>query len=77
MLSSCPVSTPMDYGTRLSATIGTPLPDPSTYHRFIGRLVYLITTRPDITHAVHHHIVSLFMLLPRLILKLFFVFSVT
>ncbi|XP_020222487.1 uncharacterized protein LOC109804970 [Cajanus cajan] len=44
----------MDYSTRLSTTTGTPLSDPSAYRRLIGRLIYLTTTRPDITHAVHH-----------------------
>ncbi|XP_020221109.1 uncharacterized protein LOC109803848 [Cajanus cajan] len=54
MLASRPVSTPMDYCTRLSSTTGTPLHDPSAYRRLIGRLIYLTTTRPDITYVVHH-----------------------
>ncbi|XP_014496675.1 uncharacterized protein LOC106758250 [Vigna radiata var. radiata] len=54
MLASRPVSTPMDYTTRLSATTGTSLSDPTAYCRLIGRLIYLTTTRPNITHAVHH-----------------------
>ncbi|XP_020216904.1 uncharacterized protein LOC109800534 [Cajanus cajan] len=54
MLACCPSSTPMDYKTGLSADTGTPLTDPSSYRRLIGRLIYLTNTRPDIAHAVHH-----------------------
>nr|KYP57022.1 Retrovirus-related Pol polyprotein from transposon TNT 1-94 [Cajanus cajan] len=54
MLASRPASTPMDSGTRLHASSGTLLSDPSTYRRLIGRLIYLTTTRSDITHAVQH-----------------------
>ncbi|XP_020211586.1 uncharacterized protein LOC109796312 [Cajanus cajan] len=54
MLACCPSSTPMDYKTGLSADTGTPLTDPSSYRRLIGRLIYLTNTRHDIAHAVHH-----------------------
>jgi len=54
MLASRPASTPMDYSTRLTASLGTPLSEASSssYRRLIGRLIYLTNTRPDITHAV-------------------------
>ena len=54
MLASRPVSTPMNYSTRLTASMGTPLSETSasSYRRLIGRLIYLTNTRPDITHAV-------------------------
>jgi len=54
MLGSRPASTPMDYSTRLSASLGTPLSETtaSSYKCLIGRLIYLTNTRPDITHAV-------------------------
>ncbi|XP_014499252.1 uncharacterized protein LOC106760317 [Vigna radiata var. radiata] len=32
----------------------TPLSNPSSYCRLLGRLIYLTTTRPSITHFVHH-----------------------
>ncbi|WVZ00554.1 hypothetical protein V8G54_026623 [Vigna mungo] len=54
MLASGPVATPMDYTSRLSTSSGTPLPDSSSYRRLLGRLVYLTTTRPDISYVVHH-----------------------
>nr|KYP61333.1 hypothetical protein KK1_015820 [Cajanus cajan] len=54
MLACCPSSTQMDYKAGLSADTGTPLTDPSSYRRLIGRLIYLTNTRPDIAQAVHH-----------------------
>ncbi|XP_014492169.1 uncharacterized protein LOC106754637 [Vigna radiata var. radiata] len=54
MLASRPVATPMDYTARLSTFSGTLLPDPSSYRRLLGRLIYLTTTRPDISYVVHH-----------------------
>eukprot|EP00268_Persea_americana_P028909 TRINITY_DN28028_c0_g2_i1.p1 TRINITY_DN28028_c0_g2~~TRINITY_DN28028_c0_g2_i1.p1 ORF type:complete len:121 (+),score=1.79 TRINITY_DN28028_c0_g2_i1:450-812(+) len=38
---------------------GTPLSNPSIYHKLVGSLVYSTITRPDISHAVN--IVSQFM----------------
>ena len=54
MLDSRPTSTPMDYSTRLHATLGAPLSDSSSssYRRLVGRLIYLTYTRPDIAHVV-------------------------
>nr|GMD43966.1 putative RNA-directed DNA polymerase [Ipomoea batatas] len=48
------VRTPMVPGSLLSPKDGTVLSDPSGYRRLIGRLLYLTTTRPDITYVVHH-----------------------
>ncbi|XP_014503393.1 uncharacterized protein LOC106763744 [Vigna radiata var. radiata] len=62
MLASRPISTPMDYTTYLYVTTGTPLSDPFAYRRLIECLVYLTTTRPDITCVVHH--LSQFMYAP-------------
>ena len=56
MMASRPVSTPMDYTSRLSATFGTPLTNPSSFRRLLGRLIYLTTTRPYISYVVHHPI---------------------
>lgn len=57
-----PVSTPMELNLKLTTTefdshinpahIDTLLEDPTSYQRLIGRLLYLTTTRPDISFAV-------------------------
>ncbi|XP_014489808.1 uncharacterized protein LOC106752611 [Vigna radiata var. radiata] len=54
MLASRPIATPMDYTARLSISSGTPLPNSSSYSRFLGCLIYLTTTHPDISYVVHH-----------------------
>ncbi|VFQ80114.1 unnamed protein product [Cuscuta campestris] len=41
MLHCKPISTPVDTKAKLSATSGTPLPDPSIYRSIIGALQYL------------------------------------
>ncbi|GJX46110.1 retrovirus-related pol polyprotein from transposon TNT 1-94 [Tanacetum coccineum] len=43
---------PMDSDVKLQADIGTPLPDPEVYKRYIGTLIYLTITRPDICYIV-------------------------
>ena len=48
-----PISTPMDRSTRLSQNSGVPLTDVDSYRRLVGRLLYLTTTRPDISYAVN------------------------
>ena len=54
MLGSRPNTTPMDYVTRLHATLEDTLSTEasSSYRRLVGRLIYLTNTRPDIAHAV-------------------------
>ncbi|XP_016165259.1 uncharacterized protein LOC107607877 [Arachis ipaensis] len=52
MLEAKPASIPMLYNGKLSKESGTRLPDPLQYRRFLGRLLYLTNTRPDITFAV-------------------------
>lgn len=49
-----PSSFPMEQKLRLTSTDGIPLPDPTTYRRLLGRLIYLTVTRPDITFAVNN-----------------------
>lgn len=51
-LASKPMKIPMDQNVKLSKEDGTPLPDPSSYRRLIGRLMYLTITRLDISYTV-------------------------
>ncbi|PON99369.1 hypothetical protein TorRG33x02_049120 [Trema orientale] len=54
----------MDPKLKLSTTEGDLLPDASAYRCFIGRLLYLTLSHPDITFAVHK--LSQFLSRPRL-----------
>ncbi|XP_074277246.1 uncharacterized protein LOC141600888 [Silene latifolia] len=52
-MSSCnPTTTPVDVGSKLSATAGPLISDPSLYRSLAGALQYLTITRPDIAYAV-------------------------
>ena len=53
LLGCKPASTSMDSSSRLSKSQGEPLTDITGYRRMIGRLLYLTTTRPDISFSVH------------------------
>jgi hypothetical protein len=57
-----PINTPMEQGLKLSDK-GTLLKDTNRYRRLVGRLIYLIVSRPDITYVVH--VLSRFMQQPR------------
>lgn len=52
LLAAKPLATPMIKGTKLKQDDGTPLTDPEAYRSLIGKLIYLTTTRPDISYAV-------------------------
>jgi len=52
MHNSRPVYLPMDPNTSLTQD-GSLLPDPASYRRLVGKLIYLTVTRPDITYTVH------------------------
>lgn len=41
-----PLSLPVDQNTNID--------NPSLYRRFVGKLLYLTNTRPDIVHIFHH-----------------------
>nr|GEU90822.1 cysteine-rich RLK (receptor-like protein kinase) 8 [Tanacetum cinerariifolium] len=51
VLNHKPYKLPMDPNLKLSADIGTPLPDPEVYRRSIGQLIYLTVTRPEICYT--------------------------
>ncbi|KAJ7972029.1 Retrovirus-related Pol polyprotein from transposon TNT 1-94 [Quillaja saponaria] len=63
MLDSKPVDTPMDPNTKLVPDEGELLTNPEQYRRLVGKLNYLIVTRPDITFATS--MVSQFLSQPR------------
>lgn len=52
ILASKPASTPMEPGSHLHQDDGPLFHDVLSYRRLVGRLLYLTTTRPDITFAV-------------------------
>ena len=63
-MSEChSTATPVDTRSKLSATDGAPIADPSEYRRIAGALQYLTLTRPDLAYAVQQ--VCLFMHDPR------------
>ncbi|XP_061359985.1 uncharacterized mitochondrial protein AtMg00810-like [Gastrolobium bilobum] len=52
LLAAKPATTPMDPSLKLQKEQGTPFCDATTYRRLVGRLLYLTTTRPDISFPV-------------------------
>jgi hypothetical protein len=52
MLGCKPVTTPMEQNLKLCQSDGDYLDDPSTYKRLVGRLLYLIVIRPNLSFAV-------------------------
>ncbi|KAL0402574.1 UNVERIFIED_CONTAM: Retrovirus-related Pol polyprotein from transposon RE1 [Sesamum latifolium] len=52
MTQSKPASTPLPAGIKFTSEAGHLLPNPKSYRRLIGRILYLGFTRPDISHAV-------------------------
>ena len=55
--------TPVDSKSKLSASDGPPVADPSEYRSIVGALQYLTLTRPDLAYAIQQ--VCLFMHDPR------------
>lgn len=58
-----PCATPVDLKSKLSATSGEKVQDPTLYRSLAGALQYLTFTRPDIAYGVHQ--VCLYMHDPR------------
>ncbi|XP_068639303.1 uncharacterized mitochondrial protein AtMg00810-like [Aristolochia californica] len=58
------VPTPMEVNVKYRKDEGTLIDDPTIYRRLVGSLIYLTTTRLDISYVVHK--VSQFMSSPRL-----------
>lgn len=59
LLGSKQVVTPMELHHKLALDLSPFLRDTVKYRRFVGRLIYLSITRPDISYLVH--ILSQFM----------------
>ena len=57
------VDTPIEVNVRYRKDEGDLLDEPTLYRRLVGSLIYLTTTRPDISYVVHQ--VSQFMSSPR------------
>ena len=51
-LNAKPASTPKVVNVKLSLYDSPSISDSTFYHRLVGRLLYLYTTRPDISHDV-------------------------
>jgi hypothetical protein len=59
LTNHCFVDTTMELHTRLRATNGVPLQDPTRYRHIVDNLVYFGITRLDISYVIH--ILSQFM----------------
>ncbi|MCH79432.1 retrovirus-related Pol polyprotein from transposon TNT 1-94 [Trifolium medium] len=51
LLATKPCPTPMQPQLQLHKSSGSPISDPTTYRRLIGRLLYLTHSRPEIAYA--------------------------
>lgn len=63
LTTSAPAATPMEQNHHLATDDSAFLTKPARYRRLVGRLIYLVNTRPDISYSVH--ILSQFMKKPR------------
>ncbi|KAG7539387.1 Reverse transcriptase RNA-dependent DNA polymerase [Arabidopsis suecica] len=63
LLGVKPVSFPLEQNHKLHVASGDTIDDPLRYRRLVGRLIYLGTTRPELSYAIH--ILSQFMNEPK------------
>jgi hypothetical protein len=63
LLATKPANFPMESNLKLSRNDGDLVPDPTSYRRLKGRLIYLTITRPDISFSVQ--VLNQFMHSPR------------
>jgi len=64
LLGAKPANVPLPPNHSLALADGDPLPDPESYRRLVGHLIYLSFTRPDLAYAVHT--LAQFMHIPRI-----------
>ena len=62
-LSEAPALTPLEQNHRLATVESPAFDDPQKYRRLVGRLIYLMHTRPELSYAVH--ILTQFMKKPK------------
>ncbi|GJX60795.1 retrovirus-related pol polyprotein from transposon TNT 1-94 [Tanacetum coccineum] len=62
LLGAKPANIPLEQHHRLALADGEEIRDPKRYRRFVGCLIYLTITRPELSYCVH--VLSQFMQLP-------------
>jgi len=63
LLGVKPALVPLEQNHRLTLSTSKLLADPESYHRLIGRLIYLCFTRPELSYCIH--VLSQFMQQPK------------
>lgn len=53
LLGAKPADFPIEPNHKLGLASSEKLKDPESYRRLVGRLVYLVVTRPDLAYSVH------------------------
>jgi len=53
LLGVWPASHPLEQNHKLALAFGDTISDPSRYRRLVGRLIYLGTTHPELSYAIH------------------------